>query len=210
MKVLNLYACLGGNRLLWKGCKVTAVEINPLIAAQYAKKFPDDELIIGDAMEYLKNHYKEFDFVWASPSCPKHSRMMKATRHEVADFIDISLYQVIIFLKHFFKGKWVVENVIPYYEPLIPAKKIGRHLYWSNFVITQIELPKIKDMSRALRKDMVEYLGFDYEGNIYINGNHCPTQILRNCVHPLEGQHIFNLAKGIHISNNTNQLDIFQ
>ena len=26
-----------------------------------------------------------------------------------------------------------VENVIPYYEPLIHGKKRGRHLYWTNF-----------------------------------------------------------------------------
>ena len=209
MKVLNLYACLGGNRLLWKDCEVTAVELNPEIAEQYAIKFPNDKLIIGDAMDYLKEHRNEFDFVWASPPCPKHSRMMKATRHDVADYFDPQLYQLIVFLTHFFKGKWVVENVISYYEPLVKPQKIGRHYYWSNFVITTIKLPLIKDMSRALRKDMVEYLGFDYEGNIYIGNNHCPTQILRNCVHPLEGNHIFNLAKGIIKSNDINQGKLF-
>lgn len=26
VRVLNLYACLGGNRLLWENCEVTAVE----------------------------------------------------------------------------------------------------------------------------------------------------------------------------------------
>ena len=39
----------------------------------------------------------------------------------------------IIFLDNFFKGKYCVENVIPYYVPLIPGKKRGRHLYWTNF-----------------------------------------------------------------------------
>ena len=28
---------------------------------------------------------------------------------------------------NYFKGKYCVENVIPYYEPLIPAQKRGRH-----------------------------------------------------------------------------------
>jgi len=209
MKVLNLHACLGGNRKLWKNCEVTAVEKNPLIAEEYRKKYPDDELIIGCAMEYLKEHRNKFDFIWASPPCPKHSRMMKATRHDVADYFDLQLYQIIIFLTHFFDGKWCVENVIPYYEPLIKPQKIGRHCYWANFIITPIKLPEIKDMSRALRKDMVEYLGFDYDGNIYIGNNHCPTQILRNCTHPLEGNHIFNLARGIIIINDTNQGKLF-
>ena len=38
-------------------------------------------------------------------------------------FPDMKLYEEIIFLEHNFKGKYVVENVIPFYEPLIPAKK---------------------------------------------------------------------------------------
>lgn len=37
----------------------------------------------------------------------------------------MSLYQQVILLDNFFNGKYVVENVIPYYEPLIPAKKEG-------------------------------------------------------------------------------------
>jgi len=45
----------------------------------------------------------------------------------------MSLYAEILLLKHYFKGQYVVENVIPYYEPLIPAIKRGRHLYWTNF-----------------------------------------------------------------------------
>ena len=32
-------------------------------------------------------------------------------------------------------GKYVVENVIPYYEPLIQAQKRDRHLYWTNFTL---------------------------------------------------------------------------
>ena len=46
----------------------------------------------------------------------------------------MKLYEEILFLQHYYRtGKYVVENVIPYYEPLIPAKKRGRHLYWTNF-----------------------------------------------------------------------------
>jgi len=35
MKVLNLYACLGGNRLKWTDCEVTAVELDPELARMY-------------------------------------------------------------------------------------------------------------------------------------------------------------------------------
>ena len=209
MKVLNLYACLGGNRLLWEDCEVTAVELDPELARMYQERFPNDKLIVGDAHQYLLDHYKEFDFIWTSPPCPTHSKMVKATKHEINVYPDMKLYQEIIFLKHFFKGKWVVENVKSYYKPLIHPYKSSRHYYWSNFLITNCDLPKIKDMSRATRKQMADYLGFNYPGpNIYIKGNHDPAQVLRNCIHPKEGLHIFNLAKGIYKANNANQTSL--
>lgn len=209
MKVLNLYSCLGGNRLLWDDCEVTAVELDPELARMYQERFPNDKVIVADAHQYLLDHYKEFDFIWSSPPCPTHSKMVKATKHDINVYPDMSLYQEIIFLQHFFKGKWVVENVQSYYDPLIQPYKSSRHYYWSNFVITNCELPKIKDMSRATRKQMADYLGFDYSGkNFYIKGNHDPAQVLRNCIHPKEGKHIFDLARGIYKANNSNQLSI--
>jgi len=69
MKVLNLYGGLGGNRKLWQGVEVTMVEINEDIATVYAKENPNDEIIIGDAHEYLREHFSEFDFIWSSPPC---------------------------------------------------------------------------------------------------------------------------------------------
>jgi hypothetical protein len=47
MKVLNLYACLGGNRLLWDNCEVTAVELDPELARLYQERFPNDKVIIA-------------------------------------------------------------------------------------------------------------------------------------------------------------------
>lgn len=199
-KVLNLYAGLGGNRKKWSNdlYEVTAVEFEPKIAKVYSELFPNDTVIIGDAHEYLKNNYENFDIVWSSPPCPKHSRMMKATRHKVADYIDLKLYAEIIFLKHFFKGLWVVENVKPYYEPLIePTKTLGRHLFWSNIDIKYFicpEQPKGFITSGTVKESekLKEWLGINYEGNIYYKNNHCPGQVLRNCVHPDIGEHIFN------------------
>lgn len=197
MKALNLYAGLGGNRKHWVGAQVTAVENDPKIAAVYAKLYPDDTLIIGDAHEYLKEHYEEFDFVWSSPPCQKHSKMMKATRHKVADYPDMNLYAEIIFLEHFFKGKWVVENVVPYYEPLIkPTARLGRHMIWSNFPVPDFHLKQptnfIQTANLAGKKAMMEWLGIHFEEVIYYKGNHCPVQVLRNCVHPDLGLHVFN------------------
>lgn len=103
LKVCNLYAGIGGNRKLWEDVEVTAVELEEDIANVYADNFPNDEVIIADAHKYLKKHFREYDFIWSSPPCQKHSRMMKATRHDVADYPDMNLYAEIIFLTHFSK-----------------------------------------------------------------------------------------------------------
>ena len=78
MKILNLYVGIGGNRKLWGNeHQITAVEIDPKIAAIYQEFFPNDEVIVADAHEYLLKHYKEFDFIWSSPPCPSHSHIRK-------------------------------------------------------------------------------------------------------------------------------------
>ncbi len=197
MKVLNLYAGIGGNRKLWRDCDVTAVEMEYKIAEVYSQQFPKDNVVIGDAHEYLLDHHEEYDFVWSSPPCQTHSRMAKATRHKLNRYSDMSLYQEILFLKHIFKGQWVVENVKPYYEPLIsPTQTIGRHLFWSNYDFMKIEIqqPKgfINNSTVAGSIELKKWLGINYEGNIYYKNNHCPSQVLRNCVHPKLGEHIFN------------------
>jgi len=137
MKILNLYACLGGNRYKWDevtDVEVTAVEWDEELARLYQERFPQDTVIVADAHQYLLDHYKEFDFIWSSPPCPTHSRInisMKTKRK--MKYPDMRLYQEIIFLDNYFTGKYVVENVIPFYEPLITAHKRHRHLYWTNF-----------------------------------------------------------------------------
>ncbi len=125
MKILNLYAGLGGNRKKWEGCEVTAIECNEKIAAVYQRHNPNDNVVVGDAHEYLRENYSAFDFIWSSPPCQTHSKMAKATRHKNKRFPNMSLYEEILFLQHFFKGLWVVENVVPFYEPLIkPTQQV--------------------------------------------------------------------------------------
>lgn len=195
MRVLNLYAGLGGNRKKWKGVRVTAVENNVKIAGVYQKLNPLDEVIIGDAHQYLLDHFREFEFIWGSPPCQSHTRMVNATRHDTAGYIDMSLYQEIIFLNNFFPGKWVIENVIPYYKPLIAGQAVGRHLFWSNYLIPKISFaPRAFDFTIEGRQAFKEWLGIDFDENIYYNGNHDPGQVLRNCVHPDLGLHVFNAA----------------
>lgn len=198
MKILNLYAGLGGNRGQWPSeHKITAVEYTQQIADIYKANFPHDTVIVTDAHDFLLKHYKEFDFIWSSPPCQSHSVMMKATRHKVVKYPDLKLYEEIIFLRHFLKGHWIVENVKPYYEPLVkPDKVLNRHIFWSNFHIPDFALPNhpnfIKADSPAEIESLKQWLGIKYEGNIYYQGNHSPGQVLRNCVHPLTGLHILN------------------
>lgn len=196
MKVLNLYAGVGGNRKLWDNVEVTAVEWAPEIAAVYERLYPEDSVKVTDAHQWLLDHFQDYDFIWSSPPCQSHSRMRKFTRHSLRTYPDLSLYQEIIFLKNFFKGGWVVENVVPYYDPLIPGRKMGRHIFWSNFHFPDMEIPSppnfINKCNVAGKRAMQEWLGIHYEENIYYGNNHCPAQILRNCVHPLVGKHILD------------------
>lgn len=144
MKILNLYAGIGGNRKLWGDeHEITAVENVQEIADRYEKSFPTDTVIVADAHQYLVEHFQEYDFIWSSPPCPTHSRTNFFLKGRgVFRYPDMALWQEIIFLKHFFRGKWAVENVISYYDPVIPPQLVGRHYIWSNFPIPDFSLPK--------------------------------------------------------------------
>lgn len=209
MKILNLYAGIGGNRKLWGDeHEVTAVENVPEIAEVYKQFFPNDTVIVGDAHEYLLKHHQEFDFIWSSPPCPTHSVTNHFLKGQgIFRYPDYKLWQEIIFLKHFFKGKYVVENVKSYYEPIYTPQVVGRHYYWANFTIPdkQIDYVQIGTMSRNASKDaqrkaiireaqipeLTDLHGLNLTGVKLKN----KRQILRNCVLPEIGLHIFNAAQ---------------
>jgi len=194
MKILNLYAGIGGNRRLWTNCEVTAVEFNPEIAKRYKELFPNDEVIICDAHKYLIDHVLDgWDFIWASPPCPSHSRINTDGQRKPR-YPEMSLYQEIIMLgNNWYKGKWVIENVIPYYDVLVkPTIEIDRHLFWSNFYIDKI--PTVKEKSIKNQSGTNGRFGFNLKGiNIKVN----KRQVLRNLVNPEIGLHILNCVRGI-------------
>jgi DNA (cytosine-5)-methyltransferase 1 len=211
-KVLNLYACLGGNRYKWTDCEVTAVELDEEAARLYQERFPNDTVIVADAHQYLLDHFKEFDFIWSSPPCPSHSkiRVSQKTR-ESFKFIypDMKLYEEIIFLDNFFDGKYVVENVTPYYEPLISAQKRGRHLYWTNFNLpSDLKERKLDGILCSMNNEIETLSKFhDYDFKKY-KGSQRLDKMARNLVDYEVGLTIFNIARGIFQKPKTNQLEL--
>ncbi len=208
-KVLNLYACLGGNRYKWTDCNVTAVELDPELARLYQERFPNDTVIIADAHQYLLDHYKEFDFIWSSPPCPSHSKARFA-RHEstTPEYPDMKLYQEIIFLDNYFKGKYCVENVMPFYEPLVIGKKRGRHLYWTNFNIPS-DLNERKASIMEGQDEVKRWCEF-HDYNFYqYKGEQRMDKIARNLVDYEAGLTIFNTARNIITKSQSNQITMF-
>ena len=212
MKILNLYACLGGNRYKWNEVKedieVTAVELDLELAKLYQERFPNDTVIVADAHQYLLDYYKEFDFIWSSPPCPSHSKARFARRNTTeAKYPDLKLYEEIIFLEKWFKGKYVVENVIPYYEPLIPAQKRGRHLYWSNIKLPNV-LSERKNNFMEGKDEVSKWCKFHNYNFRQYKGEQRTDKIARNLVDYEAGRTIFETALNIQRANNTNQLTL--
>jgi DNA (cytosine-5)-methyltransferase 1 len=213
-KILNLYACLGGNRYKWDevadNLEITAVEWDEELAKLYQERFPNDTVIVADAHQYLLDNFKKFDFIWSSPPCPSHSRVRISQKNRLdnAVYPDFKLYEEIVFLDNYFNGKYIVENVIPYYEPLIPAKKRGRHLYWTNFNLpnnigerkmfkNMIEVGDIKKLSEFHEYDFTKY-----------KGNQRLNKIARNLVDYEAGKTILETALNITNNEKSNQLTL--
>jgi len=180
---------------------ITAVELDIPIAHAYKRFFPMDRVIIGNAHDYLAEHYHEYDFIWSSPPCTTHSVINVANKISpykdnkkqiengggmVPRYPDMSLYQEIIFLGSNFKGKWCVENTFAYYEPLIKPNVFANHWFWCNFLIPHIETDgrfhdsKIGDLIKRKGFDKFDLSGLD------------KRKVLRNCVEPEVGKHILD------------------
>jgi DNA (cytosine-5)-methyltransferase 1 len=216
IKVLNLYACLGGNRYKWDevaDIEVTAIEIDEELAKLYQDRFPNDKVIIADAHQYLLDHYREFDFIWSSPPCPTHSRLVTSNKfksnYEVR-YPEMSLYQEIILLENIYEGLYCVENVIPYYQPLIQAKKRGRHLYWTNFGLP-IDIKERKSIGLTTAVGELKILSefHDYDFMKY-KGNQDKRKISRNLVDYEAGKTIFEVAVNTMRGKDFSQVGLFK
>lgn len=198
MKILNLYAGIGGNRKFWGNQhKITAIEYDPKIAKIYKENFPEDEVIVTDAHQYLLEHFREYDFIWASPPCPTHSRARKALSYKKRKdgsvfeqnkpvYPDMRLYQEILLLDGYFDGYYCVENVIPWYEPLIKPQKLGRHCFWANFELPEKRFETVGEFDHIYKR--AEKMGFDISKWANVD----KRLLLRNCVEPDVGKYILD------------------
>jgi len=212
MKILNLYACLGGNRYKWGNeHEITAVEWDEELAKLYQQRFPNDKVVVADAHQYLLDHYKEYDFIWSSPPCPTHSRARFwsiGANGKSPIYPDMKLYQEILLLDYHFKGKYVVENVIPYYKPLLNPQKRGRHLYWCNFKIP-LDL-KDRTANVCQGKDELKRLCNFHEYDFYkYKGKQRTDKIARNMVDFKAGKTILDAAINSINEKNVKQTELF-
>jgi len=212
MKVLELFA---GSKSIGKvaekyGCEVFSVDIHD---------FKGIDLVV-DILDMVRSDIPFVpDFIWASPPCPTHS----VTNHflnaqGVKRYPDMNLYQEIILLQTFFKGKYVIENVKSYYEPLIKPQVSGRHYFWANFTIPKLKYEKqigrmngkknnLNGKAKAvLRQNNLDKLGFNLDKYDYSDKD----KLLRNCVPPIIGKAIFDSALGIYQANNIKQVGLFE
>lgn len=197
MKILNLYAGIGGNRKNWNGKKhdITHVEIDEDVAKVLRDNFPKDEIVIGDAHKFLLENYQDYDFIWASPPCPSHSRIRKnfagkgkgKENQNNPVYPDMKLYQEIIFLQGYFDGDWVIENVKSWYDPLIQPQESNGHYFWSSFNIPTKDLVKNSNHDGTV-ESLQEHKGFDLDGFKF--SDKTKEKVLRNCVHPKIGEKI--------------------
>ena len=219
MKILNLYACLGGNRYKWGDeHDITAVEWDEELARMYQERFPNDKVVVADAHQYLLDHYKEFDFIWSSPPCPTHSKVRFTQKNKdfyTPKYPDMSLYQEIIFLKQHFDGKYVIENVIPYYDPLIEAQKRGRHLYWANFLIpNNIDRQESKGlMCGGSLEERIKLCKLHKIKESFLDtykGKQSKIKIIRNLVDYEVGKAILDTAMGIIKKQDEQQISFLE
>lgn len=81
MKLLDLFACEGGASVGYAhaGWDVTAVDLDPNRLARN----PYDAHV-GDALDFLARHHREFDAVHASPPCQWYTRGNAARRGQAS------------------------------------------------------------------------------------------------------------------------------
>lgn len=161
-KLLDLFCCAGGAGEGYKlaGFDVTGVDIEP------QPKNPH-RFVQADALEYLAEHWEEYDAIHASPPCQAYSKANNQWKgkHSYPDLIDATRS-----LLNKTNKLWVIENV-----PNSPLKKclflngstfgIKVHrprIFETNFQIEQPEVPFITPLKMGRKPqegDVIQPVG---------------------------------------------------
>lgn len=208
MRYLNLYSGIGGNRSkLPDDVEVTAVEYDQKVADVYSRLWPNDEIIVTDAHSYLLDNYQRYDFIWSSPVCVTRSKFTRSGRNRKPYYVDMSVYQQYLLLNHMSDAYWVIENVHPFFNELIPPTiELGRHRFWTNFHVEPFVPPELPGMFEKTREELHDFHEIYYSESLCNGTNHDPSQPLRNAVHGETGLHLYNCALG---TATYNQDDLF-
>lgn len=189
MRVLNAYAGIGGNRHLWpEEWQVTAVELDERIAAEYARRYPRDTVLVEDAHRHVLDRAGEYDAVWTSPPCPSHSRMARSVAARTGRDLnpDPRLWAEIRHLRATVQ-LYVVENVHTYYAPpILPDLVTQRHYYWASEVPMMLT-PEVPARWHAHKKGTEEYAEAYGVPPIPPGVVRDRRGVLRNAVLPREG-----------------------
>ena len=121
----------------------------------------------------------------------------------------MKLYEEIILLKHFFEGKYCIENVRSYYEPLIKPQELQSHYFWSSFKISDTKRTREKvrnDKGHTLKVKM-EHQGIIVKD--FYNYKKDKRTLLNNCIEPELGLHILDCAMNVIRKENTEQIKLF-
>ena len=116
MRLLDLFCCAGGAGMgyHYAGFEVVGVDIDP--QPRYPFEFHQ-----ADAIEFVREHGREFDVIHASPPCQLFSRTKTLHSNEHPDLVEPTRQALVE------SGRpWVIENVVG--APLInPVKITGQH-----------------------------------------------------------------------------------
>jgi DNA (cytosine-5)-methyltransferase 1 len=163
IKCLDLFCCAGGAGEGYRlaGFDVTGVDITS------QPKNPH-KFLLADAIKYLLEHGKEYDFIHASPPCQAYTKAGKQWRKEGREYPDLIEATRAALQK---TGKpWVIENVpgAPLRNPVMlngSAFGIRVHrprLFESSFHMPQLDVPQMKPvkMGRPVKEgDIVQPVG---------------------------------------------------
>ncbi len=182
------------------------VDSDPVICKIYQELYPNDTVIVGDVNDHFRKHSDEYGFAWFSPPCQPNTRLVIANWGRYGNIPPIpnfdQVYGIQPWLKKCFKGSWVIENVIPWYEPPYkPMVNLGRHLFWSNFIIphkkfkeNRIAIDKIllPELAKFQKVDLEWLKSFKFPH--WTKNHDVYRTILRNMVNKKIGKYILNCA----------------